>query len=118
MAIGEPTPATEDPPGQESAVSGSGKAGAANLDPPGDPHQPLVPGTIEDKFVHPEDNDPASPEQWARVPKDVKKVALIKLAAKMVRLAKMPGPAPATASTFTRIQLSRTLAAYLDGERG
>ena len=103
-AIGEASE-TGDPPGQESAVSGLGKAGAATSDPPGDPH-------------HPEDDDPASPEQWARVPRDIKKVALIKLASKLVTHAKMPGPAPATPTQFTRIQLSRTVAAYLDGERG
>lgn len=66
-----------------------------------------------------EDSDePATAEQWARVPKTVKKVALIKLASKLVKEGRIPGPAPTSQSMFTKMQLAFTLSAYLDSERG
>ena len=125
-AIGEPAPEYGDPPGDESAVSVEGKDAAATLPTSGDPHH------ADDDYRawqraneaptvysgNPEDNEPATPEQWERVPKNVKRVSLIKLASKLVSLARIPGPAPTSQSQFTRIQLARTLAAYLDGERG
>jgi hypothetical protein len=64
------------------------------------------------------DSSPASPEAWARAPKDMTLSGAVKLATKMRATGRFPGSVPKTKSGFTGDQLARVGAAWRDGERG
>jgi hypothetical protein len=94
------------PGGEDNARKGEGESAAPT---PGVPHH------VEPR---PDDNDPATDEQWGRAPHDMSRVAAIKLAAKLVKAERIPGPAPKSQAGFTKVQLAAVATAYRDGERG
>jgi hypothetical protein len=118
-----PTPpgnsSTSAPPSDLSGADESDWAGAVpDEEPPGEA-APGGWGTPSPGVPpHDDDNEPATPSQWERVPKNVTRVSLIKLANKLVNEGRIPGPPPKSQSQFTKAQLAFTVAAYLDGERG
>jgi hypothetical protein len=64
------------------------------------------------------DSSPASPEAWARAPKDMTLSGAVKLAGKLRQENRITGNVPRRKAEFTTEQLTKVAAAWRDGERG
>jgi hypothetical protein len=76
------------------------------------------PGDGDGEALEPGGSSPASPEAWARAPKDMSLSGAVKLATKMRETNRVAGPIPKRKADFTGDQLAKVAAAWRDGERG
>jgi len=114
-----PTGAADPRPEPSGAVSepSSFPASATEGSPAGDAMTHSF-GEGEGQSVATGDSSPASPEAWARAPKDMTLSAAVKLAGKLRETHRIAAPVPKKKSDFTGEQLARVSAAWRDGERG